>query len=42
MSENQEPKKKPGDVAAEEKLKKWLKDIGLDKEKESEVDEIHD
>lgn len=29
--ENQEKPKKPGDVAAEEKLQKWLKDVGLDK-----------
>ena len=34
--ENQEQKpKKHGDVQAEEKLRKWLKDVGLDKEKES-------
>ena len=31
--ENQEQKpKKPGDVQAEEKLRKWLKDVGLDKD----------
>jgi len=28
--DNQEPKKTPGDVAAEEKLRKWLKDVGLE------------
>ena len=33
--ENQDQKqKKPGDVQAEEKLRKWLRDVGLDKEKE--------
>jgi len=31
MDKEQTPKK-PGDVAAEEKLRKWLKDVGLDKE----------
>ena len=38
---NQEPNKKPMDIVAEQKLEKWLKDVGLDKEEESEVDEIH-
>ena len=38
MNDNQEPKKKPGDIVAEEKLKKWLKDIGLNEmEKEGET-----
>ena len=33
--ENQEQKpKKPGDVQAEEKLRKWLRDVGLDKDGE--------
>lgn len=33
--ENQDQKqKKPGDAQAEEKLRKWLHDVGLDKEKE--------
>ena len=29
MNDNQEPKKKPMDIVAEQKLKKWLKDVGL-------------
>ena len=36
----QESKKKPGDKAAEEKLQKWLHDVGLsDEEKEDEKSE---
>ena len=34
MEKNQKPKTE-GDKQAEEKIQKWLKDVGLDKEKES-------
>lgn len=33
MEKNQKPKTE-GDKQAEEKLQKWLKDVGLDKEKD--------
>ena len=41
MTENQDDKK-PMDIVAEEKLKKWLKDVGLDddtKEKDDDQNE---
>jgi hypothetical protein len=41
MTENQDDKK-PMNIVAEQKLEKWLRDVGLDKEKENEEDEIHD
>jgi len=34
MNDNQEPKKTPMDIVAEQKLEKWLRDVGLDKQKE--------
>ena len=30
MNDNQEPKRKPGDIVAEAKLRKWLEDVGLE------------
>ena len=29
MNDNQEPKKTPMDIVAEQKLERWLKDVGL-------------
>ena len=38
--ENNQTKKKSGDILAEEKLQKWLQEMGLDKEKkEDEIDQ---
>ena len=37
MNDNQEPKKRPMDIVAEQKLERWLKDVGLsDNTKEDE------
>lgn len=40
VMENNQTKKKSGDILAEEKLQKWLQEMGLDKEKkEDEIDQ---
>ena len=36
MEKDQTTTKKPGDIQAEEKLRKWLEAVGLDEEKDPE------